>query len=160
MFWKQLFMGRTMNYQDEFLAPFLSEAVEASRCYFFANWLMKLKCPILLKPLDTMIQENYWSFYPSEPFSLDLLNMIHPVSSNHHCSLNSMHDLITTACLPWYPKTKRLIRNANFVFICKYRIVASTSPSRIEAHAGLFRSLMKGIFDPYVLWPFDKKLIF
>ena len=33
----------------------------------------------------------------------------------------------------------------------KYRIVASTSPSRIEAHAGLFRSLMKGIFDPYVL---------
>ena len=32
-----------------------------------------------------------------------------------------------------------------------YRIVTSTSPSRIEAHAGLFRSLMKGIFDPYVL---------
>ena len=32
-----------------------------------------------------------------------------------------------------------------------YRIVASTSPSRIEAHAGIFRSLMKGIFDPYVL---------
>ena len=41
-----------------------------------------------------------------------------------------------------------------------YRIVASTSPSRIEAHAGLFRLLMKGIFDPYVLWPFDKELIF
>ena len=46
-----------------------------------------------------------------------------------------------------------------FVRFCKdrkavmsnYRIVASTSPSRIEAHAGLFRSLMKGIFDPYVL---------
>ena len=33
-----------------------------------------------------------------------------------------------------------------------YRIVAITSPSRIEAHAGLF--------DPYVPWPFDKKLIF
>ena len=41
-----------------------------------------------------------------------------------------------------------------------YRIVASSNPSRIEAHAGLFRLLMKGIFDPYVLWPFDKKLIF
>ena len=25
------------------LAPFLSEAVEASLCYFFENWLMKLK---------------------------------------------------------------------------------------------------------------------
>ena len=29
-----------------------------------------------------------------------------------------------------------------------YRIVASSSPSRIEAHAGLLRLLMKGIFDP------------
>ena len=41
-----------------------------------------------------------------------------------------------------------------------YRIVVSSSSSRIEAHAGLFRLLMKGIFDPYVLLPFDKKLIF
>ena len=39
----------------------------------------------------------------------------------------------------------------NFQLNSIYRIVASTSPSRIEAHAGLFRSLMKGIFDPYVL---------
>jgi len=29
--------------------------------------------------------------------------------------------------------------------------------SRLEAHAGFFRLLTKGIFDPYVLWPFDKK---
>ena len=47
-----------------------------------------------------------------------------------------------------------------FTIYFAYRIVASSSPSRIEAHAGLFRLLMKGIFDPYVLWPFDKKLIF
>ena len=33
----------------------------------------------------------------------------------------------------------------------KYRIVANASPSRFEAHVGLFRLLMKGIFDPYVL---------
>jgi hypothetical protein len=32
-----------------------------------------------------------------------------------------------------------------------YRIVANASPSRFEAHVGLFRLLMKGIFDPYVL---------
>jgi hypothetical protein len=32
-----------------------------------------------------------------------------------------------------------------------YRKVASASPSRFEAHVGLFRLLMKGIFDPYVL---------
>ena len=33
----------------------------------------------------------------------------------------------------------------------KYGIVASSSPSCIEAHAGIFRLLMKGILDPYVL---------
>ena len=40
-----------------------------------------------------------------------------------------------------------------------YRKVASANPSRLEAHAGVFRPFMKGIFDPYVLWPFDKKFI-
>ena len=39
-------------------APFLSGAVEASGCYFFENWLMKLKCPLLLKQLGTIIQKN------------------------------------------------------------------------------------------------------
>ena len=38
--------------------------------------------------------------------------------------------------------------------------VASTSPSNFEAHAGLFRLPMKGIFDAYVLSPFGKKFIF
>ena len=40
-----------------------------------------------------------------------------------------------------------------------YRKVASSNTSHLEAHAGFFRLLMKGIFDPYVLWPFDKKWI-
>ena len=30
-------------------------------------------------------------------------------------------------------------------------IVGNASPSQFEAHVGLFRLLMKGIFDPYVL---------
>ena len=40
------------------LAPFLSEAVEASLCYFFENWLMKLKCPNLR---NTQIP-SFWCF--------------------------------------------------------------------------------------------------
>jgi hypothetical protein len=40
-----------------------------------------------------------------------------------------------------------------------YRKVASSNMSRLEAHAGSFRMLM-GIFDPYILWHFAKKLIF
>ena len=41
-----------------------------------------------------------------------------------------------------------------------YHKVASSNTSRLEAHAGFFRLLMKGIFGPYVLWPFDKKVDF
>ena len=33
---------------------------------------MKLKWPLLLKPLGTIIQENYQSFYPSEPFQNEI----------------------------------------------------------------------------------------
>ena len=39
---------------------------------FFENWLMKLKCPNLLKSLGIIFQQNYWSFYPSEPFTKNI----------------------------------------------------------------------------------------
>ena len=35
--------------------------------------------------------------------------------------------------------------------VSNYSKVASSNMSRLEAHAGYFRLLMKGIFDPYVL---------
>ena len=43
--------------------------------------------------------------------------------------------------------------------VINYRKVASSNTSRLEAHAGFFRLLMKGIIDPYVLWLFDKKYV-
>ena len=33
----------------------------------------------------------------------------------------------------------------------KYRVVVSSNKSRLEAHPGIFRLLMKRIFDAYVL---------
>ena len=45
-------------------------------------------------------------------------------------------------------------------FKCRYRKVASSNTSRLEAHAGFFRLLLKVIFDPYALKRFYKKLIF
>ena len=45
----------------------------------------------------------------------------------------------------------RLFDISSFKSNLNYRIVAISSPSRIEAHAGLFKWLMKGIFDPNVL---------
>ena len=62
-----------------YLIYFLSEAVEASRCHFFENWLMKHKCTNLLKPLGTINQWNYWFFYPLELIYFALFNMRHPV---------------------------------------------------------------------------------
>ena len=48
--------------------------------------------------------------------------------------------------------------NIFIVLYLTYHIVLSTtSPSRFEAHAGLFILVMKGILDAYVLRPFDKK---
>ena len=55
IFWKIVFTGRIMKYHG-ILAPFLSEAVEASQCNFFENWLIKHKFPNLLKQLGSMIQ--------------------------------------------------------------------------------------------------------
>ena len=60
-------------------APYLSEAVEYSRCYFFENWFMKLKIYNLLKPLGTITQQNYWSFFSSELIYFAFFTMRHPV---------------------------------------------------------------------------------
>ena len=45
---------------------------------------MKLKCPNFLKPLDTIIQENYQHFYPTEPFRILRFQMRHPVYYKIH----------------------------------------------------------------------------
>ena len=63
------------------MVSFLLEAVEASLCHFFENWLMKLKFPNLLNPLWIIIQWNDWSFYPSELNYFSHFNMRYPVCS-------------------------------------------------------------------------------
>ena len=40
--------------------------------------------------------------------------------------------------------------DTNHKALINYHKVASSNTSRLEAHAGFFRLLMKGIFDPYV----------
>ena len=39
----------------------------------------------------------------------------------------------------------------NFEILFRYRKIASSNTSRLEAHVGFFRLLMKGIFGPNVL---------
>ena len=38
-----------------------------------------------------------------------------------------------------------------FLYLLSYRKVTSSTTCHLEAHAGFFRLLMKGIFNPYVL---------
>ena len=55
-FEKKFFGGYNHEISYWIFAPLLSETVEASRCHFFENWLMKHKFPNLLNPLGTKIQ--------------------------------------------------------------------------------------------------------
>ena len=71
------------------LALFLSEAVEASWCQFFENWWMKIKRPLLLKPIATIVQENSQFFFPSEPFSISHFTMRHPVCISNEITIYS-----------------------------------------------------------------------
>ena len=67
------------------------------------------------------------------------------------------------------PQILEMITKGKFSFILDmwtitrlktiYRKLPNSNTSRLETHAGFFRLLMKGIFDPYVLWPFEKNLI-
>ena len=43
MFWKKSFLRYNREISYWILAPFLSEAVEASECHFIENWMMKHK---------------------------------------------------------------------------------------------------------------------
>ena len=40
MYFEKIFFGFNHEISHHILAPFLSEAVEASQCHFFGNWLM------------------------------------------------------------------------------------------------------------------------
>ena len=52
---------------------------------------MKLKCPILLKPLATIVQQHYQSFYPSQPFRIIHFTMRHPVRQLFFSQLEISH---------------------------------------------------------------------
>ena len=99
-----------------YLTLFLSEAVEASQCHFFQNWLMKHKSAILLKPQGTIIQENYLVFYPSEPFRILHFNMRHPVDSMRMKRLLSNQLNVTCYGIIWCQKEISNFMNLNSKF--------------------------------------------
>ena len=82
LFWwfeKNIDLGRFLKYHIEIYHLFCQRLLRPADVTFFENLWVKLKCPLLLKPLATIVQENFQSFYPSEPFTLARFKMRHPV---------------------------------------------------------------------------------
>ena len=89
-------------------------------------------CWRLLRPANvtfSIIQENYQSFYPSEPFSLAHFKMRHPVIQFHkiisfktcllaHCAFNSG----VLVCILWRCKIANFnnINHAKYVLLCHH----------------------------------------
>ena len=71
-------------------------------------------------------------------------------------SVRNMHNSSIENILLKKETTEHLLFSSKFLKNMIYLKVTSSNTSRLEAHAGFFRLLMKGIFDPYVMWPFDK----
>ena len=59
-----------------------------------------------------------------------------------------------------YVSKEDLVSSKAFKFLITVKLWVLTRTFCLEAHVDFFRLLMKGIFDPYVLLPFDKKSIF
>ena len=70
------------------------EAVEASQCNFFENWLMKHKWVTLVTMQPEIYYQNSQSFYPSELFTLDHFFMRHPVEVDNYILLLSYTGLV------------------------------------------------------------------
>ena len=90
---------------------------------------------VILKLLHTESQVNH----KSQPF---WIKRVHLVPNDH---TQAWHVVGAIRLAP----TTTL--HFNTVHKTKYRKIASSNTSRLEAHAGFFRLLMKGIFGPYVL---------
>ena len=59
---------------------------------------MKLKCAMLLNMPSKKNQQNYWSFYPSEPFTLGHFNVRYPVVFWSLLNFGSILAQKTTKC--------------------------------------------------------------
>ena len=76
----------------EFYIPFflllqILFLLEASRYYFFENWLMKIKCPLLMKPLGTIIQKNISVLLPLKVIQFYSFNYKTPCMFRFICNM-------------------------------------------------------------------------
>ena len=81
------------------------------------------------------------------------------LSENPKCSLwPTNYVLISKIYLGAVPSQKwRFLSPSPSLSCFYYRKVASSSISRLVAHLMIFRRLLKGKFDAYVVWPLAKK---
>ena len=133
-----LYSAITPKSEDKYVVKvFNSTELHFSEVYFFQNWYF-IKVSVKHKQNDIALSHS-WLPYPDLWFR--------------------RYDLFLSPSIPQSQFNSRLSSS-----LCSiqpiYRKVASSNTSHLEAHAGFFRLLMKGIFNPYVLWPFGKKIDF
>ena len=122
--------------------------IQSNKCQPFLISMMCLsssvypKVGLPNKTNDVQIPSRYAMYLQGLGFSINLTHLTKIMSPESHC--NNSDVTLTTHDSRWR-------------WILNYCKIASSNTSRLEAHIGLFRLLMKGIFGPYVLWPFDKK---
>ena len=105
---------------------------------FFLVWTWNYSCPFWTSGLDCWISENV-DIFPSRSC---LQGCFRRHSRCHVCPVHSGAF--------WRYFVRKTVT---------YRKVVSSNTSRLEAHTAIFWLLMKGMFDLYVMLPFDKELI-
>ena len=90
-YFENIYVARIMEFQVQFCTSFRPEAVEDRICHLCKHWLMKLKCPLQLNMPSKKNQHNYWSFYPSEIFTIAHFNVKHPVIMFVRKYFNPLH---------------------------------------------------------------------
>ena len=80
MFWNKIYFGRIMKYQVEFQCLNSLRLLRPADVTFLKtdSWNSKF-ITSWSHYLGTIIQQNYWSFYPSELIYLIFFTMRHPV---------------------------------------------------------------------------------
>ena len=117
---------------------FQLQRVEASQCYLFENWWIKLKFPNLLKPLGTIMQQNYQFFYPSQPFSFIHFNMMHPVLQSNFYPSNKQTNKQTFSYFYHFNGKQSQLERESFNHVPSWRVVLRADSKR------------KSIFKPLI----------
>ena len=115
-----------------------------------------LASPVAFLPAKNLLRQPWLRFFLAFKFKTEK-NYDTFKNIDKFANKTKMETFVETLA---YLLMDRFWRNLKITSESVYSKIVSSNTSHLEAHVGFFRLLKMGIFGPYVLWPFDKKLIF